>query len=47
MFHSKTDIQDSEKHIFAELSVGRAVFTMVIPTVISQIIIVIYNMADT
>lgn len=36
-----------EQRIFAEYSVPKAVATMVIPTIISQIITVIYNLADT
>ena len=37
----------SQQEIFAEYPVPRAVATMVIPTIISQIITVIYNLADT
>lgn len=36
-----------EKHIYADLPVAKAVATMIVPTIISQIITVIYNMADT
>ena len=36
-----------ETRIFAEYPILRAVMTLAIPTVISQIILVIYNMADT
>ena len=36
-----------ETRIFEEYSILRAVLTLAIPTVISQIILVIYNMADT
>ena len=36
-----------ETRIFAEYPILRAVLTLAIPTVISQIILVIYNMADT
>ncbi len=36
-----------EREIYAELPVPKAVATMIIPTIISQIITVIYNMADT
>ena len=36
-----------ETRIFAEYPVLRAVLALAIPTVISQIILVIYNMADT
>lgn len=37
----------SQQEIFAEYPVPKAVATMVIPTIISQIITVIYNLADT
>ena len=37
----------AEARIFEEYSVLKAVLTLAIPTVISQIILVIYNMADT
>ena len=33
--------------LFEKIPVSRAVITLVIPTIISQIITVIYNMADT
>ena len=33
--------------IFEKMPVGRAVMTMAVPTVISQLIVLIYNMADT
>ncbi len=36
-----------EKQIYADMPVFKAVATMVIPTIISQIITVIYNLADT
>ena len=36
-----------EKQIFEEYSVGKSVMAMVIPTIISQIIIVLHNIADT
>ena len=36
-----------ERKIFTEYSILRSVLTLAIPTVISQIILVIYNMADT
>ena len=36
-----------EKQIFEEYPVGKAVMAMVIPTIISQIIIVLHNIADT
>ena len=37
----------AETRIFEEYSVLKAVLTLAIPTIISQIILVIYNMADT
>lgn len=36
-----------EKKIYADMPVAKAVATMIIPTIISQIITVIYNLADT
>ena len=36
-----------EEELFAKEPIGRAVFSMILPTIISQIIIVIYNLADT
>lgn len=43
------DMRDSvrEARLFSEVSILRAVLTLAIPTVVSQIILVIYNMADT
>ena len=43
----ESEIVSREQRIFAEYSVPKAVATMVIPTIISQIITVIYNLADT
>ena len=40
-------IKTREKRIFEELPVPKAVMSMVLPTIISQIIFVIYNLADT
>ncbi len=34
-------------YLFCEMPVRRAVLSLAVPTVISQIITVIYNMADT
>lgn len=36
-----------EENVFLEAPIGKAVRTMIFPTIISQIIMVIYNMADT
>ena len=36
-----------EQILFEDAPVSRAVISLVIPTVISQLITVIYNMADT
>lgn len=33
--------------LFSEMPVRRAILTLAIPTVISQLITVVYNMADT
>ena len=43
----ETEIISRERRIFEEYPVPRAVAAMVIPTIISQIITVIYNLADT
>lgn len=40
-------MQDQNHALFCEMPVRRAVLSLAIPTVISQIITVIYNMADT
>lgn len=39
--------QTKEKQIFETMPVRKAVFTLAVPTVISQLIILIYNLADT
>ena len=39
--------QALERRVFEEYPIVRAVLTLAVPTVISQIILVIYNMADT
>ncbi|MCM1192327.1 MAG: hypothetical protein NC389_07830 [Acetatifactor muris] len=41
------DTKNSEEKLFGEAPVGKAVIAMILPTIISQIIIVIYNLADT
>ncbi len=41
------ETEAKNKEIFEELPVPRAVRTMAIPTIISQLIVLIYNMADT
>lgn len=38
---------DDKTKIFAKMPVSRAVLTLAIPTIISQLITVVYNMADT
>ena len=43
----ESEIVSREQRIFAEYPVPKAVATMVIPTIISQVITVIYNLADT
>ena len=43
----ESEIVSREQRIFAEYPVSKAVAAMVIPTIISQIITVIYNLADT
>lgn len=42
-----SEIETRERQIFAEYPVPKAVAFMVVPTIISQIITVIYNLADT
>ena len=37
----------SEKELFETIPVPRAVATLAVPTVISQIVTMIYNLADT
>lgn len=37
----------SEKELFEEMPVAKAVATLAIPTVISQVVTMIYNLADT
>ncbi len=44
---NESEIALKEKHIYADITVPKAVATMIIPTIISQIITVIYNLADT
>ena len=39
--------EQSEKYLFEEMPVPRAVATLAIPTVISQVVTMIYNLADT
>ena len=39
--------QTKEKLIFEQMPVPKAVFTLAVPTVISQLIVLIYNLADT
>ena len=39
--------EQSEKYLFEEMPVPRAVATLAIPTIISQVVTMIYNLADT
>lgn len=39
--------EQSERYLFAEMPVPRAVTTLAIPTIISQVVTMIYNLADT
>lgn len=39
--------QKSEKYIFEFMPVPKAVATLAIPTIISQVVTMIYNLADT
>ncbi len=36
-----------EKELFTSMSVGKAVAKLTIPTVVSQIIVILYSLADT
>ncbi len=47
MEKTESQVARREKQIFAEMPVPKAVAAMVVPTVISQLITVIYNLADT
>lgn len=38
---------DNERALFEEMSVPKAILTLAVPTIISQIVTIIYNMADT
>lgn len=44
---AESQVARREKQIFVEMPVPKAVAAMVVPTVISQLITVIYNLADT
>lgn len=39
--------ESKEKNIFEQMPVPKAVFSLAVPTVISQLIILVYNLADT
>ena len=41
------DTKQKEKDIFENMPVRKAVLTLAVPTVISQLIVLIYNLADT
>lgn len=45
--NESSELAIREKKIYADMPVPKAVATMIIPTIISQIITVIYNLADT
>lgn len=40
-------MKNSKTEIFESMPVGRALFTMAVPTIVSQLITMIYNLADT
>lgn len=40
-------MRTDQTELFAQMPVSKAVWTLAIPTVISQLITVVYNMADT
>ena len=39
--------EEKNRYLFEEMSVPKALATMAVPTVISQLIVLVYNMADT
>lgn len=39
--------EDAEKYLFEKMPVPKAVATLAIPTIISQVVTMIYNLADT
>ncbi len=39
--------KESEQYLFEEMPVPRAVAALAIPTIISQVVTMIYNLADT
>ena len=39
--------EEENKQLFEQMPVPKAVMTMAVPTIIAQLIILIYNMADT
>ena len=41
------DTKQKEKDIFENMPVRKAVLALAVPTVISQLIVLIYNLADT
>jgi putative MATE family efflux protein len=47
ILNSNDEIDASTKRIFEEYPVSKALSAMVMPTVISQLILVVYNLADT
>jgi len=47
LFEKKALVMDNETYIFEEMPVPRAVTKLAVPTVISQIVTMIYNLADT
>ena len=43
-----TEMEDKKKlYLFEEAPIGKAAMSMAIPTVISSLVMVIYNLADT
>lgn len=47
LFEKKALVMDNETYIFEEMPIPRAVAKLAVPTVISQIVTMIYNLADT
>ena len=47
MASNKENMAASDETIFRDMPVRRAVLTMAVPTVIGQLIVLFYNLADT
>lgn len=47
LIEKKALVMDNETYIFEEMPIPRAVAKLAVPTVISQVVTMIYNLADT